>query len=379
MEEKFRFNITEIAGALGDYGTLLPIVIGVAAVTNANLSHIFFFFALSYIATGLYYRLPMPIEPMKVIGVLAIGGSLNTTEIASAGLFMGLFLFIIAITGSMAFIKKSIPSSIIRGIQLGLGLTLAREAWAFIARDWQLGLISIAIIGFFAVAPYLDCSAIIVLVLGLSFGLYHHGAPPLTFFTWPRLVSLTPNTLWVGFLHGALPQLPLTLGNAALATSLLITDLFHRQVPERKLLLSMSCMCLIASPFGGLPMCHGAGGLAAQYRFGARTGGSNLISGALLLIVALFLATPHLVTILPLGALGALLFFSALEISKSSLKTDDRFFTLMTGALALVIGIAVAFTAMAILYWIVFYGKSFRDATPSNSSRINKKQYKKRS
>lgn len=355
MKKKFHFNITEVAGALGDYGTILPIVIGVATITGANLSHIFFFFALSYIATGLYYRLPMPVEPMKAIGVLAITGSLNTLEIASAGLFMGLFLFIIAITGSMETIKKRIPTCITRGIQLGLGLALLGEAWNFIAIDLQLGLLSIIIISLFSLSPLLDISAIIVLVFGISIGLYHQGAPPLTLFSWPSIVPLTPHSLWVGFLHGTLSQLPLTIGNAVLATSLLITDLFQREVPERDLLLSMSCMCLISSPFGGLPMCHGAGGLAAQYRFGARTGGSNIISGALLLLVALFFATPKLITILPLGALGALLFFSSLELLKSTIKTDHLIITICTGVLAYFIGMAFAFFMMTLFYWMYDY------------------------
>ncbi len=146
--------------------------------------------------------------------------------------------------------------------------------------------------------------------------------------------------------------MPLTLGNAALATSLLIDDLFKQKVPEKKLIKSMGVMCLVSCPFGGFPMCHGAGGLAAQYRFGARTGGSNIISGVILLIVALLFASPELVHIIPFGSLGALLFFSGISLGKSALKTEGVFITLTTGLLALFLGITFAFALMMGVYYV---------------------------
>ncbi len=355
MREDFRFNLPEIAGALGDYGTILPIAIGAAIVTESDISHIFFFFALSYILTGLYYRLPIPVEPMKAIGVLAIAGTLTSAEIASAGLFMGIILFLVAVTGAIDSIKRQVPTSIIRGIQLGLALTLMHESFHFLATDWQLGAISILLILFFTLSPILNISALVVFILGLSVGIVEHGPPPVTLLSWPTFIHVSFADLGAGLLKGVLPQLPLTLGNAVLATSLLIKDLFHREVPEKKLMLSMSFMCLLSSPFGGFPMCHGAGGLAAQYRFGARTGGSNLVSGILLLLVALFFATPHLVKVFPLGVLGALLFFSGLALLKSALKTENNFFTIMTGLLAVWAGLAVAFGSMLLLHKVVTY------------------------
>ncbi len=363
MEKDFRFNLQETAGAIGDYGTLIPVVIGVAVVTEVHLSHILFFFALSYIATGIYYKLPMPVEPMKAIGVLAIASTLSAAEIASAGIFMGLILLILGITGSMDVIKRFIPLCLIRGIQLGLALTLMREASKFIIVEWQLGLISLAIVVFFTFAPMLDFSALAVFALGLSLGIYNHGIPPVTYLTLPNIIIPAPHELWGGFLNGTLSQLPLTLGNAVLATSLLITDLLGRKVPEKKLVLSMSLMCLISSPFGGFPMCHGAGGLAAQYRFGARTGGSNIISGVVLLFIAFFFATPDLVRLIPYGALGALLFFSGLELARSAVKTDNAFFTVITGIIALISGMTYAFGIMFVIYWTGKYLKG-SDAFP---------------
>jgi len=360
MTKNFRFNLSETAGALGDYGTLLPLVVGVAAVTEANLSHILFFFALSYLATGIYYQLPVPVEPMKAIGVAALAGTLTVGEIAGAGIITGVILLIVAITGSIHYIKKAVPTCVVRGIQVGLALTLMREAFDFVISDWQLGLLSLGLVLVFSLAPLLDISALMVLALGVGVGVYYHGLPSLTILSWPGVVIPSAGELWSGFWHGSLPQVPLTLGNAVLATSLIIKDLFEKDVPEKKLLMSMSFMCLVASPLGGFPMCHGAGGLAAQYRFGARTGGSNIISGVILLGVALFFASPELLNIIPYGALGALLFFSGVELMKSAIKTDHALITVVTGGMAFWWGLPEAFGLMLAYYWSAKYLESAR-------------------
>ncbi len=369
MYPDFRFNAPEIAGALGDFGTLVPIVIGVAAVTPINLAQILFFFSLAFIATGLVYRLPMPVEPMKAMGVIAIAGGLTAAEIAGAGIMMGLVLLLLALTGTFDRIKAYIPVALTRGIQLGLGLLLLRQALLFVAEDWVLGLLAVAIILVFTMTNVVDISALVVLLLGIGWGIYHHGPPPVAMLSGPWLNLPDLASLGLGFWQGTLPQIPLTLGNAVLATSLLIHDLFQRRVPENRLLISMSVMCLVASPLGGFPMCHGAGGLAAQYRFGARTGGSNLISGLILLPVAVFLASPDVLRIFPYGALGALLLFAGMEVIKSGLKTDALWFSLATGLIALVAGMTPAFLGMLALYWLWWHGKRRRkgvsDGNPS--------------
>lgn len=350
MKNPLRFDLKELAGAIGDYGTLLPIVVGVVVVTRMPLSPILFFFGLSYILTGLYYRLPIPVEPMKVIGAIAIGGSLTKGEIAGAGIITGLILLGLGLFGGMNQIKKVVPISIIRGIQLVLALTFFQTAFTFIQVDPILGLISLAIVSAFTLLPVLDISSLLLFTLGILVGLYHHGAPGFYQFQWPFLSLPSLPELGRGFLAGALPQIPLTLGNSILATSLLVADLFKEKVPEGRLAKSVGLMCLLSSPFGGLPMCHGAGGLAAQYRFGARTGGSNILSGGILLVVAFFFASKEVIQLLPYGVLGALLFFSGLQLLKSAAKTNDYWITLLTGFLGF-FHLAAAFLAMLILYW----------------------------
>lgn len=319
-EKDFRFNMEETAGALGDYGTLLPIVIGVSVATDMDLSVMLLFFGIAYIFTGLYYKMPMPVEPMKAIGVIAIAEGLTSGEIAGAGFGMGVILLLIAVTGSMELIKKVVPIPLIRGIQLGLALTLVRQAISMMWEDPVLGTVSFIIILVYTFSHRLDVSSLIVFLVGIVVGIYRFGPPPVSFMALPALSLPTLPELTRGLTMGTLPQVPLTLGNAVLATSLLIADLLDRKVQERQLLYSMSAMCLFSVPFGGFPMCHGAGGLAAQYRFGARTGGSNIISGVVLLAVAFLFATPHLELVIPFGALGALLFYSGLSLFKTSQK-----------------------------------------------------------
>ncbi|QSX08549.1 hypothetical protein J0B03_00190 [Alkalibacter rhizosphaerae] len=345
-EKDFRFTLDETAGALGDFGTLLPIVVGVSVATDMDLSRMLFFFGLAYIGTGLYYKLPMPVEPMKAMGVVAIAERLSPGEIAGAGIVMGVVLLLIAVTGAMDLIKKNIPIPLIRGIQLGLALTLMRQALIMVGEDWILGLISIFIVLFYTLSKKLDISALVIIVLGVAVGVFRHGSPGISIMTLPSFQWPLWGETLVGITKATIPQIPLTLGNAVLATALLISDLLDRKVEEKKLLLSMSSMLLLAVPFGGFPMCHGAGGLAAQYRFGARTGGSNLISGAVLLLVAFFFATPKLELIIPFGALGALLFYSALSLYKTSRKTTENWFTIVTGVIAFVFGMTWAFLGM---------------------------------
>lgn len=353
MKEKdFRFTMDEAAGALGDFGTLLPIVVGVSVVTDMDLSRMLFFFALAYIGTGLYYKMPMPVEPMKAIGVVAIADGLTSLEIAGAGLGMGIILLIIALSGLMDIIKKVIPVRLIRGIQFGLALTLAWQSIKMIWGDPFMGVLSMIIVIFYARSTRLDISALVVFTIGIAVGIARFGPPEITIMTMPQFILPDLPSLTTGIVKGTLPQVVLTLGNAVLATALLISDLLDRKVKEKQLLLSMSVMCVFSVPFGGFPMCHGAGGLAAQYRFGARTGGSNIISGVVLLLVAVFFATPHLELIIPFGALGALLFYSGISLYRTSTKTNDITFTFVTGVVAFVLGMTWAFLGMMLVHLI---------------------------
>ena len=349
----FRFNLEEIAGAIGDYGTLFPIVLGVAIVSNLNLGHIILFFSALYVITGLYYKMPMPVEPMKVIGAIVIAGGLSQEEITASGMILGILFLILGFCKGMNFIQDKVPSSVIRGIQMGLALILFKTSINFILKDSLISVICITIIILFYIANksihLIDISAIVVILIGIVIGLQKFGIPQIRILPLPTLIIPGIQDFLKGGWLLAISQAPLTITNAILATSLLMQDLVHREVEPNKLSISIGLMNLTSVPFGGFPMCHGAGGLAAQYRFGARTGGSNIISGIILLPIALFFASPEYVAIIPLGVFGALLVFVAVELWKHSLKTNSYIVTITIAILALLTNMTIAFIVGIIL------------------------------
>jgi len=80
----------------------------------------------------------------------------------------------------------------------------------------------------------------------------------------------------------------------------------------------MGVMNLVTPFFGGMPMCHGAGGLAGQYYFGARTGGANIIEGTIEILLGLFLAGSIVSLFMgfPIAIVGAMMFLVGLELMK---------------------------------------------------------------
>jgi len=353
----FRFNLEEIAGAVGDYGTLIPIVLGVAIVSNVNLGYILLSFSIWYIITGIYYKMPVPVEPMKVIGVIVITEGLSSDEIAASGIILGVLFLVLGFCKGMKFIQKKVPYSVIRGVQLGLALLLIKTSISFITGDYILAIICIIIVILFSIANKFDkipdISAILILLIGIIVGFSISGIPPISIISLPNIIIPTVQDFLKGGWVLAIPQAPLTITNAILATSLLMQDLVHRDVDPDKLSKTTGLMNLTSVPFGGFPMCHGAGGLAAQYRFGARTGGSNIISGLILIPIALFFASPEFIAIIPFGVFGALLVFVAIELGKHGLKTDSYIVTGIMAILALVTNMTIAFIVGMMLAYVL--------------------------
>ncbi|WOX55771.1 MULTISPECIES: putative sulfate/molybdate transporter [unclassified Methanoculleus] len=344
-----RFTLEEIAGAVGDFGTIFPILLGVAIVCpDVNVSHFFLFFAAWFIIAGLYYRLPIPIEPMKAIGAVVIAGGLSHGEIVASGIVVGVLFLLLGLIGGMAWIGDRIPRSVIRGVQAGLALLLLKTSLGYILVDVLFAAFSIAIIVLFFIASHRaripDVSALVVLLIGLAAGIATQGMPPFRLMPLPTLIVPLPADFIAGTWDLVLPQIPLTVANAILATSLLTYDFFPKKgVDPDRLSRTIGAMNLISTPLGGFPMCHGAGGLAAMYRFGARTGGANIVAGLLILIFAVAFAPPEVLTLIPYGVFGALLVFVAIELGKHSAKTESYLVTGVVAVLTLVTGLTIAF------------------------------------
>jgi hypothetical protein len=361
----FRFNLSELAGSFGDYGTIIPLILAMAVVSNLDISYIFLFFGIWFAVTGLYYRLPIPVEPMKAVAVIVIAGGLTAGEIAASGLILGVIFLLLGFGTIMAVLERWIPRSVIRGIQLGLALLLLRSSATFLIGDPAFFALGIAIIlAFFFLARRLsvpDISALIVIAIAAGIGIVQFGFPGIHLIGPPQLVIPGLGDYGVALTDLVPSQAVLTITNAILATSLLSIDLFSRETPPKYLSRTIGLMNLTSVPFGGIPMCHGAGGYAAQYRFGARTGGANIMAGVIFVIFALFFASPEILTLIASGFFGALLVFVALELGRHGLKTDSYLVTALIAVLALISGMTVAFlVGLAVAYFLPWLEKRCR-------------------
>ncbi len=336
-----KFTLREFSGSLADLGTIIPFIMIAVTYSGMKPGPILLAFGLFYVYSGLIYRLPMPVEPLKVVGAIAITGSLSHGEIVGAGLFVGLFFLLIGVTGVVSYLEKIFPLSLIRGVQLGLALLLLYKGGVYVIQDLYVGalavmLAAVSILWNRRFKDFYLPGALIVLAIGIAYGFYRLGAPPVQFSVPLDIYVPTIGEFVSGTYKAGIAQIPLTLTNAVLATSLLASDLYKEKVSPKKLSTSIGLVNLAATPLGGFPMCHGAGGLAAHYRFGARTGGANLMIGLLFVALSFFSTSPML-TLVPAGVLGALLAFAGVELLMNAVKTDLALATAATGIVTLLV------------------------------------------
>jgi len=356
-----RFGIGELAGSLGDFGTILPLSLALAATGALAIGPVLLFLGIWFIITGYYYRYPVPVEPMKAIAVIAVAAGMTGGEIAAAGLILGLIFFLFGFTNFLEYIEHYIPVSVVRGIQLGLALILIRTATGYVLPDpgfFLLG-VSIIIAGFLVAYRFRipDLSAIAVIIVAVAAGIFIYGLPPLTTLSFSLIEIPSVSDMIIALQVLVVPQALLTITNAIFATTLLSRDLFSADIGSKKLSRTIGLMNLTSIPFGGMPMCHGAGGMAGQYRFGARTGGANIYAGIILIGIALLFASTAWIGIISPGFYAALLIFVALELGRHGLKTDSFLVTFLMGILSLVISITVAFFAGLALFYLMKWMK----------------------
>jgi predicted benzoate:H+ symporter BenE len=359
------YNHTELAGAFGDLGTLIPFVVGYIAVMRVDPLGILFMFGLSELAVGLFYKTPIPVQPMKAIGGAAIasGGAMSAGMICGAGLFTGLFWLLVGTTKSVGLATKLAARPIIRGIVLGLGLLFITEGIRMMVVTPWLGGVGLVIT--FALLTYPRFPAMFaLLILGAvaTYGLDPAQAKQVLSmrpsFRVPEFTFATMS--WGDFVAGtlvlAIPQLPLTIGNAVIAIRAENNELFpDRPVSDRMMAISQGIMNLVAAPFGGIPLCHGAGGMAGHVRFGARTGGSLVMLGTIMMVLALFFSSSVglLFQIFPKAVLGVILFFAGAELAVTTKdigsKKEDVYVMLVVAGFAMW-NMGAAFLAGVILH-----------------------------
>lgn len=285
--KSFDFSLRELAGSMGDFGTLFPLLIGYITVCGLNPAGLLVMIGLANIVSGLIYKLPMPLEPMKVIAVVAIAQHWTPSMVYASGFAMGVIWLIFALTGIIGWIQKITPKSVIRGIQVTLGVLLAIEAFKMISTGWVIGIVSIVIVLILKNSRYAP-AAIVLIALGVGImlvkGQFQQISAPS--FNFPNFTGFHPEEIWQTLVLAGFSQIPLTITNATIATSSLIKNYWPEiTVSTKQLSWNQGIMNIISPFFGGMPMCHGAGGLAGQYYFGASNGRNSKIKGEYLIII----------------------------------------------------------------------------------------------
>jgi MFS superfamily sulfate permease-like transporter len=346
------FSRHEFAGAFGDLGTDLPLLVGVVIATGMDAPAAFVVFGLLQILSGLAYRLPMPVQPLKAMAAIAIAGKLAPTLLAAGGLIVGVTMLILAHTGALAWLARTVPKAVVRGIQVGLGLQLLTLAVTrFLPQNgttgWILAGTALALILLLRNHHHVP-AALVVLALGVGYA----GVtwPPKAPAPWGLHLPALPDRWPTGdefaraALLLALPQIALSLGNSVLATRQVVTDFFPEREPlsVRRIGTTYGLMNLFAAPLGGLPVCHGSGGIAGHYFFGARTGGSAVIYGTALVTAGLFLVGDPAAfqRLVPGPILGTLLLVEAVTVL---LLVRDQWHAPLAFLLAIACGLTAAF------------------------------------
>ncbi|MFW9820599.1 MAG: putative sulfate/molybdate transporter, partial [Candidatus Thorarchaeota archaeon] len=278
-----KFTLREFGGAFGDWGTLIPFIIGYISIVGLNPAGIFLTLGITNIILGIKFNLPLPVQPQKTIGTVAISSNPPWTPnmVISTGFGTGVIWLLLGFSKKLNKIVSKVPIIAVRGIQFGLALILGWTGIVLFSENIILGFISISIILIFIKNKPIP-SAIILTIGGIllmffmgsiTFSELQFGLPLLDFQfpTWQNFV--------LGMLYAGIAQLFLTLTNVMIATVVLVKELFPEkdQIDANTLAFNMGAMNLINPFFVGMPLCHGSGGLMSQYAFGARTGGSMIM------------------------------------------------------------------------------------------------------
>ena len=360
------YNKMEFAGAFGDLGTLIPFVVGYITLNRMDPLGILVAFGIFKIFVGLYFRTPVPVQPMKAIGGMAIAhaGSITPGMIWGSGIFTGIFWLLMGFTGAITWIEKVTTKPVVRGIMLGLGLSFIVEGLGMMRESAM-----IAVGGVILTLLLLNSKRFPAMLCLLTYGivmafvqkpeLFQELSNLSIRFRFPELTfgRVSWQDLLAGFIILGLPQAPLTLGNAIIGTVAENNEYFpDRKVRAKTISIDHGVMNLISTFIGGIPMCHGAGGMAGHIRFGARTGGALVILGVIVLLTGLFLSdsVTLLFQVFPRSILGVILFFAGVELAlvvkDVKLRKQNLFVLLVTAGTAMW-NMGVAYLAGLVIYY----------------------------
>ncbi len=380
LSARIRFDRNELAGSFGDIGTDLPLIVAMIPAAGLNGATVFIVFGTLQILTGILYGVPMPMQPLKAMAVLVITQKITGDVLFGAGLSIAVIMLGLSLTGALSWLARAIPRCVVRGIQFGLGLKLASLALKdyvplFGAKGYLLAavcFVTVVILWGNRRVP----AALLVILLGLLYA-----SVATVDWSTVRLASSISfpifnipawDSIWTGLMILALPQLPLSLSNSVIATEQTLHDLFpQRAIGVRKIGMTYAAANFFASLLGGIPVCHGCGGLAGHYAFGARTGGSVIIYGTMYLALGLLLGdtVDVLVAAYPRPVLGVILLFEAvmLMVLVRDMADDRTQFTIVLIVGAIAFGIKQGFLVGLLMGTAIWYFWQWRDRVAESS------------
>jgi SulP family sulfate permease len=361
----------------------VPLLIALIAINGLHPGPVLLLVGVAYIGSGLFFRLPISVQPLKAVAAIAIVLGLSPAVISASGLLMGAILALVAITGLVGPLSRLFPRAVVRGVQLGVGLLLLRVAYSLVTgttaspvgpvpapplvQNLALALVAAGLLFFFLYSKRFKRfpASLAVLSFGLGIGAFTG--------SWGGTASLGELPLlalpgWDAFSLAlvllVVPQLPLTLGNAVFGAAdtarMHFGDRAHR-VSHRNLLLSMASINLAAGVMGGMPLCHGSGGITAHHRLGARTGGATVMLGGLvLLLLAMAVVTGadilSYLSLLPYPVLGVLLAFVGVQhglLARHVSGAAEATVAVLVGVVTLLTGnLAIGFGSGITLYYL---------------------------
>jgi sulfate permease, SulP family len=364
----FRVGLGEVTGAVADLGVLVPLAAALILVNGLDAGAVLLGAGILVVGSGLLFRVPFPVQPLKALAAVAVARGLSPDVIHAAGLEIGAFLLLLSVARVADLLARLFTRPVVRALQFGVGVLLVLAAIRLVAEPsavfrgnppspWP---VLLAVAGFVVVSwaarrgLYAVALGLLVVGVGLSMAFAHPSlaGPSLR---WPPL-SVPPASAFIpALVLLVIPQLPLTFGNAVVAVS----DLAHeylgpaaRRVRPWRVCLSCGLGNVGSAMLGGMPMCHGAGGLTAHVRLGARTAGMNLVLGSIFVVLGLFFASdvPVILGLLPVWALAAFLVYAGVRhaLLVSDLRGRSLWLALLGGAAGAALG-NLAVTAGAAL------------------------------
>jgi SulP family sulfate permease len=368
----FRFDWAELAGALGDLGVLVPIAVALIVKNGLTPTAVLLPAGLLYVVAGLVYRLPVPVQPLKAFGAIAIAHGFGANDIAAGALLMGAIFVALGASGLLDWVAKVFPQPIIRGIQLSVGLLFCQLAWKLVCATpkaftdhrhsvWWLAVATAAVIAAALLLRGRNITLVLVAIAAVAMVLSFHDS-----LRYGPSALHTPHLSWTVFSAAAvalvLPQFPLSFANSCLATADTARAYFGDVAAERvrpgRLAMTLGVANLFAGAISGMPVCHGAGGMTAHRSFGARSGGAPIMLGSMLIALALAVGATLTAALagFPVPILAGLLVVAGLlhiMLLKDLRGPWNWAVAIAVGVIGFLSNLAIALVGALLIWWAV--------------------------